>query len=73
MQIGENEEGDSAYSEPNTVEEYFDLLQEVEDLDVHLVNVRKDYKAIQINTPNPWKTRKELVTDIGPMYGIDFI
>ena len=60
-------------NEPNTVEEYFDLLQEVEGLDVHLVKVRNNYNVIQVNAPNPKAMRKELVRDIGPRLGIDFL
>lgn len=59
--------------EPNTVDEYFDLLQEVPELDVQLVQVRKNYKVIQVNTPDPKQTRKELVRVIGPKLGIDFL
>jgi len=35
--------------------------------------VRKDYKVIQVNTPDPKKTRRDLVVNIGPKLGIDFI
>ena len=59
--------------EPNTVDEYFDLLQEVPELDIQLVQVRKDYKVIQVNSPDPKQTRKELVRVIGPKLGIDFL
>lgn len=59
--------------EPNTIDEYFDLLQEVDGLDVQIVQVRKDYRVIQINSPDPKAMRKELVRVIGPKLGIDFL
>lgn len=59
--------------EPNTIDEYFDLLQEVEGLDVQIVQVRKDYRVIQVNSPDPKQMRKDLVRNIGPKLGIDFL
>ena len=59
--------------EPNTIDEYFDLLQEVDGLDVQIVQVRKDYRVLQINSDDPKATRKELVRVIGPKLGIDFL
>ena len=59
--------------EPNTIDEYLDLLQEVDGLDVHIVQVRKDYRVLQVNAPDPKAMRKELVRVIGPKLGIDFM
>lgn len=59
--------------EPNTIDEYLDLLQEVDGLDVQIVQVRKDYWVIQVNAPDPKAMRKELVRNIGPRLGIDFL
>ena len=59
--------------EPNTIDEYLDLLQEVDGLDVQIVQVRKDYQVIQVNAPDPKAMRKELVRNIGPRLGIDFL
>lgn len=58
-------------NEANTVDEYFDLLSEVEGLDVHL-NQKSNHKEIQVNSPNPKRTRNELRWEIGPELGIDF-
>lgn len=60
-------------NEANTLDEYFDLLSEVDGLDVQIVQVRKDYRVIQVNSPDPKATRKELVRTIGPKLGIDFL
>jgi len=60
-------------TEANTLDEYFDLLSEVDGLDVQIVQVRKDYRVIQVNSPDPKATRKELVRTIGPKLGIDFL
>ena len=60
-------------TEANTVDEYLDLLQEVDGLDVHIVQVRKDYRVLQINAADPKSMRKELVRVIGPKLGIDFV
>lgn len=59
--------------EPNTIDEYFDLLQEVDGLDVQIVQVRKDYSVLQVNASDPKAMRKELVRVIGPKLGIDFL
>lgn len=58
--------------EPNTIDEYFDLLSEVEGLDVHLNQKSNGHKEIQVNSPNPKQTRNELRWEIGPELGIDF-
>lgn len=60
-------------NEANTLDEYFDLLSEVDGLDVQIVQVRKDYRVIQVNSSDPKATRKELVRTIGPKLGIDFL
>ena len=60
-------------TEANTIDEYYDLLQEVEGLDVQIVQVRKDYRVLQVNTPDPKAMRRELVRVIGPKLGIDFL
>lgn len=59
--------------EPNTIDEYFDLLSEVDGLDVQIIQARKDYRVIQVNSPDPKAMRKELVRVIGPNLGIDFL
>ena len=59
--------------EPNTIDEYLDLLREVDGLDVQIVQVRKDYRVLQVNAPDPKAMRKELVRVIGPKLGIDFL
>lgn len=59
--------------EPNTIDEYFDLLSEVDGLDVQIVQVRKGYRVLQVNSPDPKAMRKELVRVIGPNLGIDFL
>ena len=36
--------------EPNTIDEYLDLLREIDGLDVQIVQVRKDYRVLQVNS-----------------------
>ena len=59
--------------EPNTIDEYFDILSEVDGLDVQIVQVRNDYRVLQVNAPDPKAMRKELVNVIGSKLGIVFL